>query len=97
MLQVFTDRAGAAELANPLLPPRGDIVDRNGVPLAQTIDAWSIAVHPQQIIGDRRELAERLAALMPERSAAEYRAMLSSRRQSSSISRAAPCPSWSRR
>ena len=57
MLQVFTDRSGAAQLANPLLPPRGDIVDRNGVPLARTIDAWSIAVHPQQLIGDRRELA----------------------------------------
>jgi cell division protein FtsI (penicillin-binding protein 3) len=36
MLQVFTDRTGAAQLANPLLPPRGDIVDRNNVPLAQT-------------------------------------------------------------
>lgn len=78
MLQVFTDRTGAAELANPLLPPRGDIVDRNNVPLAQTINAWSIAVHPQQIIGDRREIAERLAVLMPERTAAQYRAMLSS-------------------
>ena len=56
-LQLFTDRAGAALLANPLLPPRGDIVDRNGVPLARTIDAWSIGVHPGQVIGDRRELA----------------------------------------
>jgi len=78
MLQVFTDRTGAAQLANPLLPPRGDIVDRNNVPLAQTINAWSIAVHPQQIIGDRREIAERLAVLMPERSAGDYRALLSS-------------------
>jgi cell division protein FtsI (penicillin-binding protein 3) len=78
MLQVFTDRTGAAQLANPLLPPRGDIVDRNNVPLAQTINAWSIAVHPQQIIGDRREIAERLATLLPERSVAQYRAMLSS-------------------
>jgi len=78
-LQLFTDRSGAAELVNPLLPPRGDIVDRNGVPLASTIDAWSIAVHPQRIIGDRRELAQRLNALMPERSVAQYRAMLSSR------------------
>jgi cell division protein FtsI (penicillin-binding protein 3) len=79
MLQVFTDRSGNAQLVNPLLPARGDIVDRNGIPLARTIDAWSIAVHPQGIIGDRRELAERLHALMPERSAAQYRAMLSSR------------------
>jgi len=78
-LQLFTDRSGAAELVNPLLPARGDIVDRNGVPLASTIDAWSIAVHPQRIIGDRRELAQRLNALMPERSVAQYRAMLTSR------------------
>jgi len=76
-LQLFTDHVGGDQLVNPLLPPRGDIVDRNGVPLARTIDAWSIAVHPRQIIGDRRELAQRLAALMPERSVADYRALLS--------------------
>jgi cell division protein FtsI (penicillin-binding protein 3) len=77
-LQLFTDRSIGAQLANPLIPPRGDIVDRNGLPLAQTIDAWAIAVRPQQIIGDRRAIAERLAALIPERNAAQYRAMLSS-------------------
>ena len=79
MLQIFSDRSGAAQLANPLLPPRGDIVDRNGIPLARTIDAWSIGVHPQRIIGDRRELAQRLHTLMPEKSVAEYRALLSRR------------------
>jgi cell division protein FtsI (penicillin-binding protein 3) len=76
-LQLFTDHSGAAALANPLLPARGDIVDRNNVPLARTIDVWSIGVHPPRIIGDRRELAQRLAALMPERSVADYRALLS--------------------
>lgn len=76
-LQVFTDRSGGAALANPLIPPRADIVDRHGVPLARTIDAWSIGVHPRRIIGDRRQLAERLHVIMPERSAAEYRALLS--------------------
>ena len=78
-LQVFTDRSDAAMLANPLLPARGDIVDRNGVPLARTIDAWSIGVHPGRIIGDRRELALRLHELMPERSAAEFRVLINSR------------------
>jgi cell division protein FtsI (penicillin-binding protein 3) len=77
LLQVFTDRSAAGALVNPLLPVRGDIVDRNGIPLARTIDAWSIGVHPRAIIGDRRELAVRLNALMPERSVAQYRAMLS--------------------
>lgn len=79
MLQLTSDRGGDAQLANPLLPARGDILDRNGVPLAQNIDAWSIAVHPQQIIGDRRQLADRLARLIPAHSAAEYRQLLSSR------------------
>lgn len=78
-LQLFSDQGAGALVANPLLPARGDIVDRNGVPLARTIDAWSIAVHPQRIIGDRRELAQRLNALMPERSVAQYRALLSRR------------------
>jgi cell division protein FtsI (penicillin-binding protein 3) len=80
MLQVFTDRTGAARLADPLLPPRGDIVDRNGVALARTIDAWSIAARPRDIIGDRRELAQRLHALIPGRSAAQYHALLNDRR-----------------
>ena len=56
-LQAFTDRSGAAGLGNPLVPPRADIVDRNGVPLARTIDAWSIGVHPRRLIGDRGALA----------------------------------------
>jgi cell division protein FtsI (penicillin-binding protein 3) len=71
-LQVSTDRTGAAALADPLIPPRADIVDRNNIPLARTIDAWSIGVHPRRVIGDRRELAARLHELMPERSAAEF-------------------------
>jgi cell division protein FtsI (penicillin-binding protein 3) len=89
MLQIFTDRSGAAQLSNPLLPARGDIVDRNNIPLARTIDAWSIGVHPQRIIGDRRELAQRLNALMPERSVAEYRALLSRRTNFTYLSRRA--------
>ncbi|HEU0067203.1 MAG TPA: penicillin-binding protein 2, partial [Sphingomonas sp.] len=51
---------------------RGDIVDRNGAPLARTIDAWTIAVHPKQLIGDPMEIAARLAALMPERGDQAY-------------------------
>lgn len=76
-LQLFTDRA-VVTIGNPLLPARGDLVDRNGVPLARTIDAWSIAVHPKKLLGNPDELAAKLAALMPERSAAEYRRILTS-------------------
>jgi cell division protein FtsI (penicillin-binding protein 3) len=76
LLQVLTDRSAGAEALNPLLPARGDIVDRNGVPLARTIDAWSIGIHPGRIIGDKGQLAQRLQALMPDRSVAQYRALL---------------------
>ena len=45
---------------------RGDIVDRNGQPLARTIDAWTIGIHPREVLGDKREIAQKLADLMPE-------------------------------
>ncbi len=66
--------------ANPLslLPARGDIVDRNGAVLARTIDAWSIGVHANKLLNRPEELAGKLAALMPERSEAEYLAILKS-------------------
>jgi cell division protein FtsI (penicillin-binding protein 3) len=79
-LQVFTDRAASASVANPLLPARGDIVDRNNVPLARTIDAWTIGLRPNDVIGSHDEIARALAELMPERSEAQYRAMLGSGR-----------------
>lgn len=50
---------------------RADIVDRNGEPLARTIEAWGIGVHPGKILGDKRDLANRLAVLMPTHDA-EY-------------------------
>ncbi len=43
---------------------RGDIVDRNGEPLARTIDAWAIGIHPDQILGDRHDIAQRLAGIL---------------------------------
>ena len=75
-LQLFTDRSSGASIGNPLLPARGDLVDRNGVPLARTIPAWSIAVHPRKLLGNPDELAVKLAQLIPGRTAAEYKAML---------------------
>lgn len=77
-LAAFGDHAGRRQTITSFLPERGDIVDRNGVPLARTIDAWTITVHPNKIIGDKLALAERLEALMPERSAASYYGTLTS-------------------
>jgi cell division protein FtsI (penicillin-binding protein 3) len=89
LLQLLTDRSSTAAIGNPLLPVRGDIVDRNGVPLARNIDAWSIAIHPSKLLGDPGELAVKLAALMPERTAAQYRAILTSGRSFFYLSRRA--------
>ncbi len=77
MLAVF---GGAAERSGSLagLPERGDLVDRNGYPLARTIQAWSIAIHPSKLLQDPEDLAPKLAQLMPERTEAQYLAILRS-------------------
>jgi cell division protein FtsI (penicillin-binding protein 3) len=77
-LAAFGDHAGAREGIGAYIPDRGDILDRDGQPLARTIDAWTIAVHPNKVIGDKLALAQHLAQLMPEHSAAQYFAILRS-------------------
>ncbi len=77
-LAAFGDHAGAKEELTAFVPERGDVLDRDGQPLARTIDAWSIAVHPNKVIGDKLALAQKLAQLMPERTAEQYFAMLRS-------------------
>ncbi|MFL6765656.1 MAG: peptidoglycan D,D-transpeptidase FtsI family protein, partial [Sphingomicrobium sp.] len=77
-LAAFGDHAGRKEGLTALIPDRGDIVDRNGDPLARTIDAWTIAVHPNKVIGDKLALARRLAQLMPELNQEQYFALLRS-------------------
>ncbi|HEY0412502.1 MAG TPA: penicillin-binding protein 2 [Allosphingosinicella sp.] len=89
LLQLFTDRSGASSIDDPLVPPRADIVDRNGVALASTIEAWSIAIHPNRLISDPAELAGKLAALMPERSAQDYLRILRSGKTFAFLSRRA--------
>ncbi|MEG8040446.1 penicillin-binding protein 2 [Sphingomonas sp. LR60] len=58
---------GERGIAPVLAAPRGDIVDRNGAPLARTIDAWTIGVHPKKLLGDPSQIAQKLADLMPDR------------------------------
>jgi cell division protein FtsI (penicillin-binding protein 3) len=77
-LAAFGDHAGSRPGVAAFVPDRGDIVDRDGQPLARTIDAWSIGLHPNKVIGDKLQLAQKLAALMPERSEADYFSMLRS-------------------
>jgi cell division protein FtsI (penicillin-binding protein 3) len=77
-LAAFGDHAGRKESVVALVPARGDIVDREGHPLARTIDAWTISLHPKKVIGNKLDLARALARLMPEKTEAQYFAMLRS-------------------
>ena len=77
-LAAFGDHAGRKVGITSLVPERGDIVDRDGAPLARTIDAWTIALHPTRIIGDKLALARALAKLMPEQSEEQYFALMTS-------------------
>lgn len=77
-LAAFGDHAGAKRGITSLVPERGDIIDRDGQPLARTIDAWTIGLWPKKVIGDKLEVARSLARLMPERDEATYFAMLRS-------------------
>lgn len=89
-LAAFGDHAGRQPAVSALVPDRGDIVDRDGHPLARTIDAWSIGLHPSKVIGDKLDLARSLAALMPERDEATYLSMLQSGKNFFYLRRRAP-------
>jgi cell division protein FtsI (penicillin-binding protein 3) len=60
------------------IPARAEVVDRNGIVLATTIDAWTVGVQPANVIGDKVELAAQLNELMPEQSAEWYLRQLNS-------------------
>ena len=75
-LAAFTEPATSPDAAAALVPLRADLVDRNGAPLARTIDAWSIGVHPRDIIGDRHAIAQQLASLLPTHDEAWFYAKL---------------------
>lgn len=77
-MAVSSEPAGRHGGQGGSLTVRADIIDRNGVPLARNFDAWSIAIHPDKLIGDPRAIAPQLAALMPERTEAQYLAILRS-------------------
>ena len=66
--------------SSAMLPARGDIVDRNGIELARSFDAFAITVEPRKLISDPRLLARRLAAILTDRTEADLYAELSSRK-----------------
>ncbi len=60
-------------LEEALLPPRGEITDRNGVPLARAFPAYALWYNPKalgesgsSLVKSPQEVAARLAAIFPE-------------------------------
>ena len=75
-LALFESTRAFGATTTDYVPDRGDIVDRNGVPLARSIYGYAIWVKPQNILGDKRELAGELAKIFPDTPAAEFYAKL---------------------
>ncbi|WP_407876320.1 peptidoglycan D,D-transpeptidase FtsI family protein [Qipengyuania nanhaisediminis] len=64
---------GQTTLEEALLPPRGEIADRNGAPLARTFPAYALWFNPRAmeddgspLVAEPREVAERLKAIFPD-------------------------------
>ncbi len=75
------------DMASALLPVRGDIVDRNGVPLARAFPAYSLWYNPAALGGDgpplvrpASEVAAVLVRIFPEENQAELTVRLASGR-----------------
>ena len=65
-------------LAEQLLPPRGEITDRNGAPLARAFPAYALWFDPDKmgdggspLVGDPAEVAAQLKAIFPDLDEAE--------------------------
>ncbi len=76
-LGLFADAPTQQDMATALLPPRGDIVDRNGVPLARAFPAYSLWYNPAALgeggpplVRKPAEVAAALAAVFPDLDAA---------------------------
>lgn len=75
-LALFESTRAYGATSTDYVPDRGDIVDRNGIPLARSIYGYAIWVKPSDLLGDRKELANQLAAIFPDTPASEFYAKL---------------------
>jgi cell division protein FtsI (penicillin-binding protein 3) len=76
---IFAHGSAGDGTLSPFLPARADIVDRNGVPLARTMDAYSVAVRPSKLIGEPAELARKLHEIFPDEPEATFYKKLTGR------------------
>ncbi len=89
-LSIFEDVQAQNATGTSFVPPRGDIVDRNGVALARTIRGYAIRVVPERVLGDKQLLARQLSEIFPDTSAEEFLSRLSSARPTYLRRRAIP-------
>ena len=78
-LAFFEGSSAYAATTSKYVPVRGDIIDRNGVPLARTIRAYAIWVKPAALFGNRRKLAQDLAKIFPDTAESEFYAKLTAK------------------
>lgn len=86
---LFDTSSGHRSVA-AFVPARADIVDRNGVPLARTIDGYSIRVVPAKLLNNRQYLADELHKIFPDMPREELLAKLSGPRPTYIRRRALP-------
>ncbi|GAO77830.1 cell division protein FtsI [Sphingopyxis sp. C-1] len=84
------DTASNRGAATAFVPARADIVDRNGVPLARTIDGYSIRVVPSKLLNNRQYLADELHKIFPDTPREELLAKVSGSRPTYIRRRALP-------
>jgi cell division protein FtsI (penicillin-binding protein 3) len=77
-LALFETARAFGATTTDYIPDRGDILDRNNIPLARTIHAYAIWVRPKEILSDRRELSRQLSAIFPDTTADEFYQKLTS-------------------
>ena len=88
-LSVLQNRADR-QVGDPfaaLVPPRADIVDRNGVTLATTFEAYAVTVRPSELVGRPEDVARALVAILPSLSHGDLLATLKSGRKFAFIQR----------
>ncbi len=87
---VFDTGSGRGAGSTAFVPARADIVDRNGVPLARTIDGYSIRVVPSKLLNNRQYLADELHKIFPDMPREELLAKVSGSRATYIRRRALP-------
>lgn len=86
-LGLFEDALEQQSLSDTLLPSRGEITDRNGIPLARAFPAYALWYNPKALadggsplVKSPREVAQELAGIFPDMDVAETARRLASRK-----------------